>query len=124
MPTTRRRYLMNEKPAITRAELHELKLQPNDVIREHIAACVIDRHRVTLRIWRRQGRGPAYIKDAFGNIQYRYGDLLEYFKSNTIDPSKLKGTPENTYRLAQSSNSIACGTKPAKLPVRRSRIND
>jgi hypothetical protein len=76
----------------------------NDLVKEPIAAVLMGRHRVTLRAWRRQGRGCAYVKDAGGNILYRVGDIWEWAKANTIDPAKLKGTVENICRLSRSSN--------------------
>src|SRR5260370_40117622 len=92
------RYILDETPRVTLADVNAMNLQPENLVREEVAAVIIDRHRVTLRVWRRQGRGPTYIKDleggVGGDIRYRYGDLQDWLKANTVDPSKLSGTAE------------------------------
>ncbi len=39
----------------------------------------------TLKNWRKQGKGPIYIK--FGSVRYQYSDLLEFIKTSAIKPS-------------------------------------
>lgn len=38
---------------------------------------------VTLRLWRKRGKGPAYIVMSRGIIRYRISDIESYLKANT-----------------------------------------
>lgn len=106
MPVNRN--ILNDKPTIDLAYVNSLNLQPENTVDEVVAAVICgDVHRVTMRVWRRQGKGPAYIKDpsehGHGNVRYRYADLIAYQDANRIDPSKLTGDAEILYKNCMGS---------------------
>ena len=42
----------------------------------------------TLRNWRHQRRGPAYIKMG-RSVRYQINDLMDYLKKKKIDPERI-----------------------------------
>lgn len=100
MPTKRN---IRYEPPADKSYFEAQNYKANDLVKEPVAAVLMGRHRVTLRVWRRQGRGCAYVKDSAGNILYRVGDIWDWAKANTIDPAKLTGSAENLHRLCRSN---------------------
>jgi hypothetical protein len=104
------RYILNEKPAIDLAYVNTLNLRPENLVNEQVAAVILGKHRVTLRVWRRMEppRGPAFIKDpsehGHGDVRYRYADLLAWQDANRTDPSALTGDAEILYRNCMGSD--------------------
>ena len=59
------------------------------------AAPYVHSTEATLRAWRHQGRGPAYYKDASGQITYRKSDLDAFNEARQprrIVPGERRGT--------------------------------
>jgi hypothetical protein len=52
---------------------------------DHAAAQILSISASTLRAWRSQGRGPAYIR-AGRRILYRVADLEAFLGANRVDP--------------------------------------
>lgn len=46
-------------------------------------AVIIRRSGITLKRWRKQGKGPSYLR-VEGRILYRYRDLMEWVDSNLV----------------------------------------
>jgi hypothetical protein len=62
----------------------------NDLVKPQVAAIILKKHLVTLAVWRREARGPAYIRGAdVRAVLYRVGDLWDWAQRNTVDPSKF-----------------------------------
>lgn len=56
------------------------------LLTERLAADMLDIHRVTLAVWRQDGRGPKYVKLG-RNVRYRRSDVEAYIRKNTIEPT-------------------------------------
>jgi len=54
-------------------------------VRDHDAAALIGVSTASLRSWRSQGRGPAYIR-AGRRIVYRVSDLEAFLGANRVEP--------------------------------------
>jgi hypothetical protein len=104
-----KKYLLdpNDPPKLTLADINARKYQPDNFVQEEVAAIILDVHRVTLRVWRRQDppRGPAFSKSDGGDIRYRYGDLLAWFERNKIDPSNMSPDALLLYQRSRSGRS-------------------
>ena len=80
---------------ITEGEFASPCFNANDLVRPQVAANILKKSLITLAVWRREARGPAFIRGSdVRAILYRVGDLWDWAQRNTVDPSKfthLKG---------------------------------
>jgi hypothetical protein len=59
------------------------------------AAPVLGVKALTLKVWRRNGTGPRYIK--FGNrVRYRLSDLEAWLAEHTVTPEPQAGQANNS----------------------------
>jgi hypothetical protein len=81
---------------IAEGEFASPNYNANDLVTPQVAATILKKHLVTLAVWRREGRGPAFIRGLdVRAVLYRVGDLWDWAQRNTIDPSNsrhLKGS--------------------------------
>lgn len=61
-----------------------------ELLSETPAADYLDASPLTLRDWRKRGRGPAFVKIG-RNVRYRREDLDAYIEARRVDPG---ATPE------------------------------
>jgi hypothetical protein len=78
-------------------------LKATDLVTPSVAAGILKKHLVTLAVWRRQRRGPAFVQgDDVRAVLYRVGALWEWAARNTIDPSKAsaaKNPPKSSNQI-------------------------
>jgi hypothetical protein len=97
----------NDPLQLTNADGAATKYTANDLVGTNPAAVLVDKHPVTLAIWRKEDppRGPPFIKDPkVRTYLYRVGDLWEYARRHTVDPANL--TPEQ--KLLYKSTTDEC----------------
>jgi hypothetical protein len=91
---------MKAKPShafgIAEGESSSRYFDANDLVTPQVAANILKKHLVTLAVWRREARGPAYIRGLdVRAVLYRVGDLWDWAQRNTVYPSNsthLKGS--------------------------------
>ena len=66
--------------------------EPNSYVNDVKAADIIDASPQTMRNWRFEGRGPAYVKKG-RMVRYRVQDLLDFMESGRIDPEARREAP-------------------------------
>jgi hypothetical protein len=75
---------------IAEDEFASRNFNANDLVKPQVAATILKKHLVTLAVWRREARGPAFIRGLdVRAVLYRVGDLWDWAQRNTVDPSKL-----------------------------------
>ena len=65
---------------------------PSPSLTERDAALYIAVSQHTLRAWRRQGRGPVYLKLG-RSIRYTVADLSQYLLEHRVEPGSAPDTP-------------------------------
>jgi len=78
-------------------ELTSESRNPAEPMTERIAAARLGLTAATLRAWRHQGRGPAFVRLGRA-VRYLPDDLNEYLRANRRGPSNGSGpeTPSST----------------------------
>ncbi|OBF56718.1 hypothetical protein A5756_10515 [Mycobacterium sp. 852002-53434_SCH5985345] len=62
---------------------------PSASVESAVAAPMIGVEPQTLKLWRRKGIGPRYVK--FGNrIRYRVSDIEAWLAAHTVEPNRLQ----------------------------------
>ncbi len=63
--------------------------ETSNLVRECEAARLLGVSVASMRRWRREGRGPAYVR-VEGCIRYRVADLQAFMAANTVVPNSPK----------------------------------
>ncbi len=93
-----------ERRQVTKSQLDALNLKATDRVKTPVASAVLDKHEVTLRTWRSEGRGPPYFKDPDGkSVLYKVGDLWAWTERNTIDPASLSSEQKLLLMFSRST---------------------
>jgi predicted site-specific integrase-resolvase len=61
-------------------------LLPVRFLNEKKAAARLDVNFQTLTRWRREGRGPKFLK-LYGRVKYRESDIEQFIAANVVDPA-------------------------------------
>src|SRR5690349_21080380 len=82
--------------------------EANELIDQDALCEWIGRSKSTLQSWRRQGRGPRYIRLTLQGIRYRRSDVESWLESQAVETAPVEAPTKTTYEPCEVESIFPC----------------